>query len=380
MNIKTSALIVLALCFFKGNLHAGAFSRNIVGSNGVMPMAFLGADNLGTLPQNAGLPSDIGISPTLTPGFSPSALPQTIPSGVFFALPVSPNLTLKSPETHPLANNVEPVLTPGSSVLSPRSQNAPLSKNIRRRELELKKPLQNLKAWENGAKKSLEKGRQISDDLWRLLSQGKSQERSKRHLSGGELGTVPNSTGLLNLAFPSQTNQEPTTEELGTVPNYASSVSQGRDPAVSPVGKIPSPEDVNNKFFLRSWETLPQSYKVGNGLGAHLLSDISLIGRFPVLIVMTVSRRILDFSLFDQVKGVYQSLRSQTPSDLNPKWNFFVSFSPVLNSSVSRTKLNALAFKQLPPLSDSENLAWWWLSLSLLPILIAAIVFRRSFL
>ncbi len=378
MKIKTSALIVLALCLFGGNLLAGTFSRNIVGSNGVMPMAFSGSANFEALPQNAGLPSGIGAP--LTQTYPQTGLPQMIPLGVLSEMTMSPNLPSKSPETRPATNNVEPVPAAGASVLFPRNQNLPFSKHIRRRELDIKKPLQNLRVWEKGAKKSVEEGRQISDDLWRLLSQGKSKTPSKQRLSIGELGTVPNSTGLLNLASPSQASEELTTEELGTVHNYASSVSLGRDPAASPVGEIPSPEDSNKRGLLRSWTAPSQVYEAGNGVGGGFLSGISEIGRFPVLIVMTVSRRILDFSLFDQMRGVYQGLRDQISPRLNPKWNFFVPFSSVSRSDASKAQLNAVSFPKLPPLSDSDNLARWWLSLSLLPILVAAILFRRSFL
>ncbi len=391
MNTKILALLALVLCL-AGNLHAGAFSRNIVGGNGAMPLAFSGGASLETLPQNAGLPSGFGAPLTLTWTAPQTALPQAIPLGVFSALPVSPNSPMSSSAVHPLTNNVGPIAAPGDSIPLPRDQNLPFSKDIRRREIELKEPLQNLKTWENDARKSAEKGRKISDELWRLLSQGKSQERSKRHLSKRELGTVLNDpNGVITHVTPTQAgvqsgnfpnsglrwNDEP--EQL---PNggYAASVSSGRDPSVSPVGEIPSPGDSTNEILLRSWTALSQSSDSGGGLGEDLLSGVSFAGRFPVLIVMTVSRRILDFSLFRKVGGVYQSLSSDASSNLNSKWNFFIPFSSVFETNVSQAKLSDVPLAELPPLSGSDNAAKWWLSLSLFPILIAAFVFRRSFL
>ena len=398
MNTKISAFSALVLCL-AGNLHAGAFSRNIVGGNGAMPPAFSGGasletlpQNLETLPQNAGLPSELGAPLTLTWTAPQTALPQAIPLGVFSAMPVSPNSPVNSSEAHPLTNHVEPIAAHGDSIPLPRNQNSPFSKDIRRREIELKEPLQNLKAWENDAKKSAEKGRQISDELWRLLSQGKSQERSKRHLSKRELGTVLNDpNGVTIHVTPPQAGIQKIAaldpglrrnEEPEKLPNggYAASVSSGRDPSVSPVGEIPSPGDSTNEILPRSWTAPSQSSDAGGGLGEDLLSGVSFAGRFPVLIVMTVSRRILDFSLFRKVGGVYQSLSSAASSNFNSKWNFFIPFSSVFEANVSQAKLSDVPLAKLPPLSGSDDVAKWWLSLSLFPILIAAFVFRRSFL
>ncbi len=372
------------------SLYAGAFSRSVVQGNGVMPMNFSGVSSFEILPQNAAaLSPSLGTSLNEAAPVLPSPVPPAVPSEAFSAMPVNPRFSASSSQIQLGGGAAQGPLARNYSSVS-KNQGFPFFKNIRHRALEMREPLQNLKAWENDAKKSAENGRKISDDLWRLLSQGNSLPQrplSKNALPQSNasplnslLSAQPNSS---NAAFSQGLKNAPFSDSLSG-PNPAQSplptLASGRDPAVSAIGEIPSPGDSGNEIFLGSLTKPSRSVEMGSGFGGDLLSDISFVGRFPVLIVMRVARRVLDFSLFRGMWSISQGSSRSASLGSNPKRVLFIAFNSKGVSMRSPSALSLVSAADMPPLSGTDDVAKWWLSLSLLPILVAAFLFRRSFL
>jgi hypothetical protein len=387
MNMKISALAAFMACLTP-NLYSGAFSRSVVGNNGVMPMNFSGVSNFEILPQNAAaLSPNLGAPLNEASSVLPSPVPPALPAGVFSAMPINPRFPALPSQTQTGKERSQGPLARNPFATS-KNQGFPFFKNIRHRALEIREPLQNLKAWENDAKKSAENGRKISDDLWRLLSQGKSLPRrqlSKNVLPKSNasslnhlLSTRPNSSNVI-ASQGLDIHSSNSLGELNSAPSPWPTLASGRDPAVSATREIPSPGDSNNEIFLDSL-TKPSVPENGNGFGGDLLSGISFVGRFPVLIVMRVARRVLDFSLFRARMSLSQGSDPKALWGSSSERAFFIAFNSkgVLNHS--RSALSAISSADMPPLSGTDDVAKWWLSLSLLPILVAAILFRLSFL
>ena len=386
--MRISALAALMACFTP-HLYAGAFSRSVVGNNGVMPMNFSGVSNFEVLPQNAAaLSPSLGAPLNEAASVLPSPVPPALPVGVFSAMPINPGFSASSPQAQSERENSKGPLA-RSSFTASKNQGSPVFKNIRHRALEIREPLQNLKAWENDAKKSAENGRKISDDLWRLLYQGRSLSRgqlSKNSLPKSNASSLtslllaqPNS---LNAAFPQglDGHSSDSSGKLNSAPTPWPTIASGRDPAVSATGEIPSPGDSGNEIFLGSLTKPATPAEMDSGFGGDLLSGISFAGRFPVLIVMRVARKILDFALFRRMMGLSQDSVPKTFLGSSSKRALFIAFNSNGVSSHSHSALSAISAADMPPLSGTDDVAKWWLSLSLLPVLVAAILFRRSFL
>ena len=260
MNMKISALAALMACLTP-NLYSGAFSRSVVGNNGVMPMNFSGVSNFEILPQNAAaLSPNLGAPLNEASSVLPSPVPPALPAGVFSAMPINPRFPASPSLTQTGKERSQGPLARNSSAAS-KNQGFPFFKNIRHRALQIREPLQNLKAWENDAKKSAENGRKISDDLWRLLSQGKSLPRGqlsknvlpKSNASSPEqlLSAQPNSSnGIASQGL--NIHSSDSLGELNSAPSPWPTLASGRDPAVSATREIPSPGDSGNEIFLGS--------------------------------------------------------------------------------------------------------------------------------
>jgi hypothetical protein len=395
---------LLAVVFFllAQTLRAADVARDVPGALG-LPLAFpqmnfglespvldggfsrISSEDL--TPQTFAPPRSLSLTPA-APKFS---RPTAVVPETFSSMPLNPSLPI-------LPSSQLEIVRPGKVAADrhPDSKSlARLSARLRKRALSLKNPLKSLASWTlGGSKNSVEKGRELGDDLWQLLfgaaslSQGEfgAIPNPANSLDSRELGTLPNSNG----------KNESRDESIAAAPeNLVHGPFWGQDPVVDGMGPVPSPETSLSDVGISGENTLLSRRNLSFPNREELslpLSHLRQMSEPPVLVFMRVARRLLDFTSLKKIATAYRLIAPRQTRGNSAHWDFF---EPIGHAQRQGRELgttpNSIAKWQgqgdfasasiaLGVPSIPNGPANLWIFLTLLPILIAAIAYRRSFL